>query len=347
MALRALSLCSGIGGLDLGLRALGVECVCYVEREAFSAAVLVARMADASLDRAPVWSDVATFDARAWRGRVDLLHAGYPCQPFSCAGKRRGKDDVRHLWPDVRRAIEEARPSVVVLENVRGHLRLGAREVLADLAALGLDAEWGVFRARDVGAPHDRARLFVLAWALSDAGRDAVRLLAERGEQVEAERRDALAGGVGAGLWRGLADAVRERRGLAGSARPEGPEWRPVADVVEPGEGRKLADATRERGVGEGQHERPGPGDVAPDALGGRGGPRPLLWPPGPKDAGGWFRVLERRPDLAPALPRVRGVAHGVPGRMDRLRALGNAVVPAQATYAVGALARRAVAGGF
>ncbi len=98
-----------------------------VPRQTYAAAVLVARMEDASLDHAPVWDDVGTFDGRPWRGAVDIVTAGYPCQPFSVAGKRRGADDPRHLWPHVARIIGEVEPPFVFLENVAHHLRLGSR----------------------------------------------------------------------------------------------------------------------------------------------------------------------------------------------------------------------------
>ena len=96
-----LSLCAGAGGLDLGLALSepGYRTVGYVERDAFAAAVLVARMEDQTLDRAPVWDDLAGFDGRPWRGAVDLVSAGYPYHPFSVAGKCKGADDPRQLWP--------------------------------------------------------------------------------------------------------------------------------------------------------------------------------------------------------------------------------------------------------
>jgi DNA (cytosine-5)-methyltransferase 1 len=94
---------------------------------------------------------------------VDVITGGYPCQPFSHAGKRKGKQDERHLWPYVRDAISALRPSLAVLENVRGHLSLGLADVIGDLAGLGYDARWGVVRASDAGAPHGRARVFIVA----------------------------------------------------------------------------------------------------------------------------------------------------------------------------------------
>ena len=115
-----LSLCAGAGGLDLGLALAepGYRAVGYVERDAFAAAVLVARMEDQTLDQAPVWDDLTGFDGRPWRGAVDLVSAGYPCQPFSVAGRRKGTNDPRHLWPHVARVISECGPVWVFLENV-------------------------------------------------------------------------------------------------------------------------------------------------------------------------------------------------------------------------------------
>ena len=160
-----LSLCAGAGGLDLGLALAepGYRAVGYVERDAFAAAVLVARMEDQTLDQAPVWDDLADFDGRPWRGAVDLVSAGYPCQPFSVAGRRRGTEDPRHLWPHVARVISECGPVWVFLENVPNHLNLGYREVRSELEGLGYGVTEGLFTAAEVGAPHRRQRLFVLA----------------------------------------------------------------------------------------------------------------------------------------------------------------------------------------
>lgn len=163
--LNVLSLCAGVGGLDLGL-SLGephARTVCYVERDAFAAAVLVARMADEALCDAPIWDDLKSFDGCPWRGVVDIVAAGYPCQPFSTAGKRRGEGDPRHLWPDVARIVRECQPWRIVLENVEGHLALGFSTVLGELRRLGYRVAAGLFSAREVGAAHLRRRLFVVA----------------------------------------------------------------------------------------------------------------------------------------------------------------------------------------
>ena len=138
--MNGLALCAGVGCLELGLKILFGEqykTICYVEKEAYAAAVLMERMADTSLDNAPIWDDVKTFDGKPWRGKVDIISAGYPCQPFSTAGKRKGTKDSRHIWPYIRVIIADIKPSFVFLENVSGHLQLGFQEVAEDLRGLG------------------------------------------------------------------------------------------------------------------------------------------------------------------------------------------------------------------
>ncbi len=171
---RVLSVCAGVGGLDLGIKLAvpGARTVGYVEREAYAAAVLVARMEDAALDSAPLWDDVATFDGRPWCGAVDCITGGIPCQPFSAAGQRRGITDDRWLWPDVARIVREVEPAYVFLENVPGFVRHGLAAVLGDLAALGFDAEWGLLSAAAVGAPHKRERFWLLAHATGQRERE-------------------------------------------------------------------------------------------------------------------------------------------------------------------------------
>lgn len=168
-----LSLCAGYGGLDLGLHIAepSARAVGYVERDAHAAATLMARMDDAALGDAPVWDDLATFDSAPWRGCVDIILAGYPCQPFSYAGKRSGADDPRHLWPQVARIIREAQPRAVLLENVEGHITLGLADVAQELRHMGYTPKAGLFSAAETGAPHWRKRLFILAYANRTDGR--------------------------------------------------------------------------------------------------------------------------------------------------------------------------------
>ena len=248
-AANVLSLCTGIGGLDLGVGSvLPTRTVCYVEREYACCQLLAHRMAEGSLDAAPICTDLHGFSGCEWRGSVDLVTCGYPCQPYSNAGAMRGGDDERDLWPEVRRVLREVGPGVVFLENVPGHLRLGFDRVLGDLADLGFDAEWGLVRASDVGAPHRRERLFVLGYT------DRARL------------------------------PRRVRPGVKYSVQGH-------------------------------------------------------AWPGGPESD--WSKVDEQD---WPAIERqLCGETDGLPKRVDRLRALGNAVVPQQAAYAFELLLRRAL----
>ena len=163
----AIHLCSGYGGFELALRPWGVRTVAHVERDSYAAAILMERMAQSRLDQAPIWDDLTTFDGEPWCGRVDILTAGFPCQPFSAAGARRGLDDDRWLWPAIARIVAQVRPRFVVLENVPPVVRAGLPAVLADLAQLGFDAEWGLYSAADIGAPHRRQRWWCVAYAAS------------------------------------------------------------------------------------------------------------------------------------------------------------------------------------
>ena len=217
-----LSLCSGAGGLDLGLTIAlpGYRAVGHVERETFAAATLVARMEDASLDQAVVWDDVGTFDGRPWRGAVDIVTAGYPCQPFSVAGKRRGADDQRHLWPHVARIIVEVEPPFVFLENVAHHLRLGFPEVASGLVGMGYKLAAGLFTAAEVGAPHKRERLFILATREGDDLADPARLLRHPVEWREPDGTSAALADAEGERQREPADEANAIAG-SGSARDE------------------------------------------------------------------------------------------------------------------------------
>ncbi len=164
-----ISFCTGYGGIELGLRRAGVDVrtVCNVEIEAFVQANLVAKIEEGRLDNSPVWTDLKTFPASDFRGIVDGICCGYPCQPFSSAGKRQGEEDPRHLWPYLRKHIQTIRPSWVFAENVFGHLSLGLSTVLSDLEEDGYRCTWGIFSAEEVGAPHQRKRVFILGYTTS------------------------------------------------------------------------------------------------------------------------------------------------------------------------------------
>src|SRR5574337_821419 len=163
--LRELALFAGAGGGILGGHLLGWRTVCAVERDSYAASVLVARQNDGFLAPFPIWSDVASFDGRPWRGLVDVVSGGFPCQDISAAGKGAGIDGERSgLWREMARIVGEVRPRYVFVENSPLLVGRGLVRVLADLAEMGFDARWGVVGASDVGAPHRRERCWVVAY---------------------------------------------------------------------------------------------------------------------------------------------------------------------------------------
>lgn len=159
-----LHLFAGAGGGILGSELLGIRTVCAVELEPYPASVLLARQNDGLLPPFPVWDDVRTFDGRPWRGLVDVVSGGFPCQDISAAGKGAGIDGARSgLWREMHRIVGEVRPKYVFVENSPMLTSRGLGCVLGDLAAIGYDAEWMVLGADDVGAPHERKRMWILA----------------------------------------------------------------------------------------------------------------------------------------------------------------------------------------
>lgn len=161
-----IGLCAGLGLIEEGLRtALGptYTTVCSVEQESRLQALAVARMEDKIVDFHPLWDDITTFDGRPWRGKVDIISGGLPCQPFSAAGQRRGLTDERWIWSDAARIIGEVDPDFVFLENSPYIRSQGLPVIVSDLDSLGFDAEWGVLSAADVGASQIRKRFWLLA----------------------------------------------------------------------------------------------------------------------------------------------------------------------------------------
>lgn len=162
-----LSLCTGlVRGLEVGIEhALQqrIRIAAYVEIEAFVIENLLCGMEKGLLDSSPVWTNLKTFPFSEFRGKVHGIIGGYPCQPFSVAGNQKGVDDPRHLWPYIKDGIEAVRPVFCFFENVRGHLNLGYEQVRRELQRLGYEVREGIYSAQEVGAPHRRDRLFILA----------------------------------------------------------------------------------------------------------------------------------------------------------------------------------------
>jgi DNA (cytosine-5)-methyltransferase 1 len=231
------SLCAGYGGIDLGLgRAIpNLRTIAFSEIEAFACANLVAKMEEGLLDAAPIWTNLKTFPWSEFRDRVDILSGGYPCQPFSAAGKRLGRDDPRHLWPWIADGIIPMRPRVCFFENVEGHISLGLREVISELEGLGYATTWGVFSAREVGAPHQRKRVFILAYRKSEGLERYNGLFAGCGESrrdASEQKGQASWGNSGGNTW---------------PSRPGQPQhgWEPPRVVT----GRQTLDDSKERSM--------------------------------------------------------------------------------------------------
>jgi len=336
-----LSLCTGAGGLDLGLKLAmpGARAVCYVEGETYAAAQLAARMADKTLDAAPVWSDVRTFDPEPWRGCVDIITAGYPCQPFSIAGSKLGEKDPRHLWPFIREIVRVIEPKVCFFENVSHHLRLGFEQVHDDLREMGFGVEAGLFTAEEVGAPHKRERLFILAHRESII---STRPLSKRDKSRQSKKpprnnSNNVAHAQSTGAW---LDQLDTWQGISGNSEklvdPTGHRKRRKSENLSEKNERpheqcpqltgsssqSMAYTSSERLEGHTGNE------PAPDRSNIAGEYGLPIWPPGPEEREQWGVV----PDAFK--PAVHRMADGMAYRVDRLRACGNGVVPLVAAYA-------------
>jgi DNA (cytosine-5)-methyltransferase 1 len=295
--MRVGSLFTGYGGLDM---AINGDLAWYAEIEPAACRVL-----EAHHPGVPNLGDITKIN---WDEvePVDVITGGYPCQPFSTAGHRKGRNDERHLWPYVHTAIRTLRPDIAIMENVAGHLSLGFADVLADLAAIGWDAEWTTVRASDVGACHRRARLFILAYSSSAERRDtehehlceAVRPATESGERVSFTA-DTCSGP--------FTRPPAERDGLpVATERSHSTDWGQYTQAI-----RRWADI-----IG-----RPAP---APTFIGPTGRPRlnPVFveWMMG--------------------LPEGHVTGHGL-SAAQCLKMLGNGVVPQQAAHAIQHLTKR------
>ena len=342
------SLFSGYGGLDLAVQAvLGGDIAWHVEYDKAPSRIL-----DHHFPGVPNYGDVTQVDFTTVEP-VDVLTGGYPCQPFSHAGLRKGTDDDRHLWPHVLRAIREMGPRLAILENVRGHLSLGFDTVLSDLASVGWSARWGVVRASDAGACHQRARLFIVAHPSSGSLKRPTEQ--HHGLCVAGERRGSH-----------FADTASVRQELTGDSR----QWWPGSA----NNGGNVADAdlsgSQARGNARHDSERlrveplgPAQPSTDPDLAGSQGrksaGGRDMSsWGDYGPAIARWEAVLGR-PAPAPTEPGRTGAPRlspafvewmmGLPAgwvtdpaigisRNDQLKALGNGVVPQQAALALDVL---------
>lgn len=210
-----LHLFAGAGGGILGGMLLGHTCVCAVEWDKHARQCLLARQRDGCLPRFPIWDDVQTFDGKPWRGRVDVVCGGFPCQDISAAGKGAGIDGERSgMWHHMARIVGEIRPRFVFVENSPMLVGRGLAVVLGDLAEMGYDAEWGIVGAHHVGGLHKRDRAWVLAYSTKE------RRIPEHlpAQELCASALDCVPSRIRESLVRDedFADNIREAYGLAG-----------------------------------------------------------------------------------------------------------------------------------
>jgi len=338
--LRELALFAGAGGGILGGHLLGWRTVCAVEFAAYPRSVLLARQRDGMLPAFPCWDDVRTFDGKPWRGHVDVISGGFPCQDISIAGKGDGLDGERSgLWSEMARIISEVQPRFAFVENSPMLTSRGLGRVLGDLSQMGYSAEWGVVGADDAGAPHRRERIWILAYTNSIP----VQFVADgRSYSATNSKSDTgtrnIDGGCGkedgqhpigqlanTDMLRCLHGQAQERStkgGVHAQREPE-PSGEDVADAVfkgpqRSGEGWEADNIQRE-------------GTELRGATTERGG----WWSVEP-GLGGMVDELADRLDLhgTPEPGSVPRVAAGIHKRADRLKAIGNGQVPAAAHLA-------------
>lgn len=330
--MRELALFAGAGGGILGGHLLGWRTVCAVERDAYAAQVLAQRQNDGALPAFPIWSDVCSFDGRPWRGLIDVVSGGFPCQDISAAGNGDGIDGARSgLWREMARIVGEVRPAYVYVENSPLLVGRGLALVLGDLAEMGYDAKWCIVSASDLDAPHQRERIWIVA------NDNRLRESQSAGKQQEC--------GLGPEQCsKTMADPSslrRETQRCSWRLLPEESEpWRDGAAMANaysiPGQqrgknhstekprgwnsdrGSECAHLANAKRVGCKQMEQPvtgGPqGQGSADQI--EHGSFTAGWP-------GW-----------PAEPGMGRVADGVAHRVDRIKALGNGQVPRVAAAA-------------
>jgi len=287
-----IDLFSGIGGFALAANATGrFQTRVFCEQDDYCTKVLNRHWPDV-----PVIPDIREFDGSKWRG-AGLLTGGFPCQPFSQAGERRGEEDDRALWPEMFRVIKEARPDFVLAENVAGLINMALDDVLSQLEGEGYTTGAVVLPACSLSAPHRRDRVWIMAHA-KHKERQETRPIGGREKEKRNPSADAFTGCSGA---EDVADAKRVREPQPEGGKPN--ERRRVGD-----KGEDVAHADSKRGC-----SRDAAGEDATDAR----------QPSRCQEHGGW--------DIEPNVGRV---AHGIPSRTHRLKALGNAIVP-QVAYEI------------
>ena len=338
LPLHELALFAGAGGGILGGKLLGWKCVCAVEWDAYARDVLVARQNDGCLPPFPIWDDVQTFDGKPWRGRVDVVSGGFPCQDISAAGKGAGIEGERSgMWKHMARIIGEVLPRFVLVENSPMLVGRGLGMVIADLAAMGYDARWGIVGAHHAGAPHKRDRIWIVAtdstldageqWWAECAGLQRASWLADGGDDMAEARSAGLQGSKQLGALPNQRNG-QETHGSTGECGGlSRPAWMPCPCCDDWW--------CNIHGMHTGECPCPEIDEWDSDPYSvchaaGEGLPH------GPAKPMGEPRTdaQSERSDWWATEPDVGRVAHGVAARVDRLKAIGNGQVPSVAQLA-------------
>jgi DNA (cytosine-5)-methyltransferase 1 len=309
--LNELALFAGAGGGILGGHLLGWRTVCAVEWEQYPASVLCARQNDGLLPPFPIWDDVQTFDGKPWRGIVDVISGGFPCQDISAAGKGVGIEGERSgMWREMARVVSEVRPKYVFVENSPMLVTRGLERVLGDLTEIGYDTKWLVMGAADIGAPHQRDRIWILAtdtrferWDIGGSDREKRYVLhnIDRFTKKSQPEWEGWIGGIGT-VGTNVAN-TSSQRSQTGFADSQGWQKRDSNESehssIDLAYSEDKGDVWREWELGFVEQEH----NSGRSSINGRRE---------------WWAT---EPDLG-------RVAHGIPARVDRLKAIGNAQVP-------------------
>ena len=331
--LNELALFAGAGGGILGGKLLGWRTVCAVEWDPYARDVLVARQNDGCLDPFPIWDDIQTFDGKPWRGAVDVVSGGFPCQDISAAGKGAGIEGARSgMWKHMARIIGEVRPLFVLVENSPMLVGRGLGMVLGDLAEMGYDAEWGIVGAHHASAPHKRDRIWIMAHAACAHDRSGNTRTTERQESESGASRVAsdVADASSEGLQRLEQQGALRDKWDGTQAHGSTGE---CSDVSRPAwESCECCDDwwCNLHGMHTGECPCPEIDEWDSDPYSvchttSTGLPLSERQPLGQPRT----HSESQRPDWWHAEPDVGRVAHGVANRVDRLRCIGNGQVPA------------------
>jgi DNA (cytosine-5)-methyltransferase 1 len=328
-----LALFAGAGGGILGGHLLGWRTVCAVEFDPYARDVLVARQNDGCLAPFPIWDDIRTFDGRPWRGRVDVVSGGFPCQDISAAGKGVGITGERSgLWSEMARVIGEIRPRFVLVENSPMLVGRGLGLVLGDLSKMGYDAHWGIVGAHHAGAPHKRDRIWIVADAselLGNVSDDYTRI--GMGKQSlpqfgNSSRQEAVADSESTRLERHRSDA-----GESEISEP----WNDGASMADANSGLRVRRTDKPEREEEGRAAAGGGCEDVSDPESRR---QPMRGRPPGQGRHALRNDMQtegrERECWWATEPDVGRVAHGVAARVDRLRCIGNGQVPAVAVRA-------------